>query len=155
MLRAHNPKHKCVCQILTFLCMSVVDVLINRCLNMTICTGVCLWWRFGICRIIRRTCRAFCAWCLAGAQSLAECADGASIYRSNLYTVSKLLTGFSCPGGREITVPDTCTTDSIGASHKIFFTEAVDYRIREENSSDEHMNLKEYVVTTVVYDLWK
>lgn len=64
-------------------------------------------------------------------------------------TASKLLTGFSCPGGREITVPDTCTTDSTGASQRIFLTEAADYRMREKNSSDKQMSLKEYVVTAV------
>lgn len=84
---------------------------------------------------------------------LPECAHSENMYRSNLHTVSKQLTGFSCPGGREITVPDTCTTDSTGASHKIFFTEAADYTTGEKNSSNKQMNLKEYVVTTVVYGL--
>jgi hypothetical protein len=42
----------------------------------------------------------------------------------------RLRTGFSCPGGREITVPDTLTTDSTGASHKILLTDAADCKIR-------------------------
>lgn len=81
--------------------------------------------------------------------------DSASVY-GDVYidTGSTLLTGFSCPGGRETTVPDTCTTDSTGASHKIFFTEAADYRKRGENSSKKHMNLKESVLT-LVYGLEK
>ena len=44
-----------------------------------------------------------------------------------------------------MTVPDTCTTDSTGASHKTFFTEAADCRERGEDNSKKHMNLKESV----------
>lgn len=54
-------------------------------------------------------------------------ADTANAQRQTFY---KLLTGFSCPGGREITVPVTFTTDSTGASHKIFFTDAADCKMR-------------------------
>jgi hypothetical protein len=36
-----------------------------------------------------------------------------------------------------MTIPDTFTTDSKGASHKIFFTEADDYRIRRGKQFQE------------------
>lgn len=65
--------------------------------------------------------------------------------------VFKPLTGFSCPGGREITVPDTCTTDSTGASHKSFFTEAADYEVKGENIARKQMSLK----VSIVYGLEK
>lgn len=70
------------------------------------------------------------------------CRQTVQMYIGRIHLVSTVLTGFSCPGGREITVPDTCNTDSMGASHKIFFTGAADYKIREENSSNKQMNFK-------------
>lgn len=56
------------------------------------------------------------------------CLCTAQVHADGAAAGALVLTGFSCPGGRGMTVPDTRTTDSTGASHKTFFTEAADCR---------------------------
>lgn len=78
------------------------------------------------------------------------CADTVNAQRKHLFP--RLLTGFSCPRGRAMTVPDTLTTDSTGASHKVLLTDAADCKIRGRSGAVQRINgLTEIFRKSTVY----